>query len=149
MTQSMKSKLNYFLLVCAAFCNSFPANAETEIPQVTIKQIMESVITPPTNTLWGADDPKTDEEWKNLEDAAIAVIASGALINLGGSGPNDNNWVKEPAWRAFTKVMTDAGKDALKAIRAKNMDALFEAGDVLYPPCEGCHLKFNPGVINQ
>jgi hypothetical protein len=42
--------------------------------------------------------------------------------------------------------MIEAGKDALKAIRARNSEALIAAGDVLYPPCEGCHLQFNPGV---
>ena len=35
------------------------------------------------------------------------------------------------------------------AIRAKDHAALLKAGDVLYGPCEGCHLQFNPGVVNQ
>ena len=77
------------------------------------------------------------------------MIASGTLINLGGTGPQDNDWVKDPAWLAFSKVMTNAGEDSLKAIRNRDLEALFEAGNVLYPPCEGCHLQFNPGVINQ
>ena len=138
-------------LGCAALGLVLPvsAQAQSDVPQVSIKEVMESVITPTTNILWGADDPQTDEEWQTLENAAIAVIASGAVINLGGSGEQDNTWVKDPAWRAFSEVMTNAGIDALKAIRARDMDALLEAGTVLYPPCEGCHLQFNPGVINQ
>ena len=138
-------------LGCAALGLVLPvsAQAQSDVPQVSIKEVMESLITPTTNTLWGADDPATDEEWQALEDAAIAVVASGTLINLGGSGPQDNTWVMEPAWRAFSQVMTNAGMDAIKAIRAKDIDALMEAGNVLYPPCEGCHQQFNPGVINQ
>jgi hypothetical protein len=147
----MNSNWIRILLGCTAIGLVLPVSAQTapDIPQVSIKEVMESVITPTTNTLWGADNPTTDEEWQTLEDAAIAVVASGAVINLGGSGPQDNTWVMEPAWRAFTAVMTNAGLDALKAIRAKDIDALLEAGNVLYPPCEGCHLAFNPGVINQ
>jgi hypothetical protein len=60
----------------------------------------------------------------------------------------DSEWIKEPAWKAFNQVMINAGYDALQAIRARDHDALLAAGDVLYPPCEGCHLQFNPGVAN-
>jgi hypothetical protein len=44
--------------------------------------------------------------------------------------------------------MISAGQDALKAVRARDHDALLVASDVLYPPCEGCHTQFNPGVVN-
>lgn len=144
----MNSRLIVLILTGVALLTVIPAYSETpaDIPEVSIKQIMEALITPITNILWGADDPKTDEEWKILEDAAIAVIASGPLINLGGTGPEDNHWVTQPAWRAFSAAMTSAGKDSLKAIRNRDMEALFEAGDALLAPCEGCHLQFNPGL---
>jgi hypothetical protein len=45
--------------------------------------------------------------------------------------------------------MLAASEAALVAIRAKDHDALLKAGDELYPPCEGCHLVFNPAVVNQ
>lgn len=144
----MSKKLILTIAALSSMAVSNPSFSD-EVPAVSIKEVMESLITPMTNILWSADDPKTDEEWLALENAAISVIASGAIINLGGTGPQDNDWVKSPAWRAFTKVMTDAGIDSLKAIRNRDIDALFEAGNVLYPPCEGCHLQFNPGVINQ
>ena len=147
----MKIKFISLIMASMVLAINLPAHAEStsDIPQITILELMESVITPTTNILWGVEDPKTDEDWKPLEDAAIAVIASGTLMNLGGTGPNDNEWVKDPAWRAFSQIVTNAGIDALKAIRARDLEALFEAGNVLYPPCEACHLQFNPGVINQ
>jgi hypothetical protein len=144
----MSKKLTIIILALSFLAMSNTSYSE-EVPGVSIKEVMESLITPMTNILWGVDDPKTDEEWSVLEDAAISVIASGTLINLGGTGPQDNDWVKDPAWLAFSKVMTNAGEDSLKAIRNRDLEALFEAGNVLYPPCEGCHLQFNPGVINQ
>ena len=61
----------------------------------------------------------------------------------------DNEWAKQPAWKPFYDAMLAASEAALKAIRAKDHAALLSAGDVLYPPCEGCHLLFNPGVVNQ
>jgi len=113
---------------------------------VTIKEVMESVITPATNTLWSAEDPQTDARWQELEDAAIATITAGTYSANGGSGANDDEWASKPEWQAFNAVMVQAAMDALKAIRERDIEALFVANDVLYPPCEGCHIAFNPGV---
>jgi cytochrome c556 len=60
----------------------------------------------------------------------------------------DNEWAAEATWQAFNQVMINASRDALAAARARDHDALLAAGDVLYPPCEGCHQQFNPGVVN-
>lgn len=119
-------------------------------PLVTIKEVMEKTITPATNTIWNAFDPPTSEaQWQALEEAAITLLVASQATALGGTGPMDNQWAAEPAWKAFNQVMIQAGNDALQAIRKRDHDALLAAGDVLYPPCEGCHLQFNPGVAGQ
>lgn len=118
-------------------------------PLVSIRELMEKTITPATNTIWGAYEPLTEEEqWVALEEAAVTLLAAANINALGGTGPMDNEWVRQPSWKAFNDVMVRAGQDALEAIRARDHDALLEAGDVLYPPCEGCHQQFNPGVVN-
>ena len=118
-------------------------------PLVTMKELMEKTITPATNTLWNAyEPPAAEEEWLALEEAAVTLLAVAQVTALGGTGPMDMEWVRQPAWRAYNQAMTHAGVDALAAIRARDHDALLAAGDALYPPCEGCHLQFNPGVVN-
>lgn len=118
-------------------------------PLVTIKELMEKTITPATNTLWNAYEPPTEEaQWAALEEAAVTLLVAANVAALGGTGPMDSEWVKQPAWKAFNQVMITAGLDALKAIRARDHDALLTAGDVLYPPCEGCHQQYNPGVVD-
>lgn len=118
-------------------------------PLVSIKEVMEKTITPATNTIWGAYDPPTSEEqWAALEEAAVTLLVAADATARGGTGPMDDVWAREPAWQAFNNVMIGAGRDALVAIRARDHDALLTAGDVLYPPCEGCHQQFNPGVVN-
>ena len=117
-------------------------------PLVTIKELMEKTITPATNTIWNAYDPPTDEEtWAKLEEAAVTLLVAANVVALGGTGPMDNEWAKQPQWKAFNQAMISAGYDALEAIRARDHDALLAAGDVLYPPCEGCHMLYNPGVV--
>lgn len=127
-----------------------PPAADAPRPTMPIKQLMETTITDASNTIWGAYDPPTsDEQWGELEKAALALIEAAKVNAVGGTGPMDNEWAKQPAWKPFNDAMLQASESALAAIRAKDHDALLAAGDVLYPPCEGCHLQFNPGVVNQ
>ena len=127
-----------------------PAAGEAPRPTMPIKQLMETTITDASNTIWGAyDPPASDEQWAALEKAALALIEATKVNAVGGTGPMDNEWAKQPAWKPFNDAMLQASESALAAIRAKDHDALLAAGDVLYPPCEGCHLQFNPGVVNQ
>ena len=117
-------------------------------PLVTVRELMEKTITPTTNTIWGAyDPPASEEEWQALEEAAITLLVAGQALALGGTGPMDRQWAENPAWRAFDQVMLGAANDALAAIRSRDHDALLTASDVLYPPCEGCHMQFHPGVV--
>ena len=41
------------------------------------------------------------------------------------------------------------GEDARAAAENRDIEAMFTAGEVLYPPCEECHLQFNPGVTGE
>ena len=119
-------------------------------PTVPIKQLMETTITDASNAIWAAyDPPASDEQWKALEQAALDLIAATKVNAVGGTGPMDNEWVKQPAWKPFNGTMLAASEAALAAIRKKDHAALLAASDALYPPCEGCHLVFNPGVVNQ
>lgn len=147
----MRSKLalglSFFLLTASA--QDVGITTADGRPLVTIKELMEKTVTPATNTIWGYyEPPATEEDWQKLEEAAVTLLAASNVAALGGTGPMDNDWVKQPAWKAFNQVMINAGRDALDAIRARDHDKLLVAADVLYPPCEGCHLQFNPGVVN-
>jgi len=152
----MRSKLALGVPALVLATVMLSASAQTPYPMaggpylVTIKDLMEQTITPATNTIWGAYEPPADEmAWKQLEEAAVTLLAAANLVALGGAGPMDSEWAKDPAWKAFNQVMIGAGVDALAAIRARDHDALLTASDVLYPPCEGCHLQFNPAVTGQ
>ncbi len=111
----------------------------------SVNDMMISKITPATNTLWGIEDPQTDEEWQVFIAAANVVIDAANAIKQGGAGPNDDEWAQDPDWQAFADVIISAGTDAREAARNKDLDAMFDAGDILYPPCEKCHIQFHPG----
>ena len=117
-------------------------------PLVSIMEIMQQTITPATNQLWSAwEPPTTPREWRLMEEAAITLLGATSLNATGGTGEMDNTWVQDPRWQAFNQVMINAGQAALEASRNQDAEALLAAGDLLLPPCEGCHQAFNPAVI--
>jgi cytochrome c556 len=83
-----------------------------------------------------------------MEEAAITLLAASSLTAVGGTGPMDNTWARNPAWQGLNAAMIAAGNAALTASRDKDQAALLAAGDLLLPPCEGCHQQFNPAVVN-
>lgn len=127
-----------------------PATAQPPRPTQSIKALMETTITDASNAVWAASEaPKTAAEWRTLETAAQTLVDAAKIVAVGGTGPMDDEWARQPAWQAFNGVLLGASEQALAAARAKNYDALLAASDALYPPCEGCHLQFNPGVAGQ
>lgn len=133
-----------FLFACGQLGTDAPTG-----PPPSINDTMISVITPATNTLWGVEDPTSDGDWKSLRDAADATLAATKMIKHGGSGANDTEWARNPEWQAFADTMLAAAQDAREAIEQRDLEALLEANDVLYPPCENCHNRFHPGLNQQ
>lgn len=113
---------------------------------VSVNDTMINVITPATNTLWGVEDPQTEADWKELADAAALVVEAARSIRQGGSGSKDMQWSANPDWQAFADRLIAAAEDASAAAKAMDLESLLDANDVLYPPCEECHLQFHPGV---
>ena len=117
-----------------------PGGSAGFVPLVSIMELMQRTITPATNQLWSAyNEPSTPAEWQAMEEAAITLLAAASLTGTGGTGAFDNEWVSSPAWQAYNSAMVAAGRAALEASRARDIDGLLAAGDVLLPPCEGCH----------
>lgn len=143
-----------FGLILLASCFAAPQDSTAASdglePLVSVMELMQQTITPATDQLWSAySGPSTPEEWRAMENAAVTLLAASSLVATGGTGPMDADWVKDPAWQAYNQAMIAAGRAALQASRDQDLDALLAAGDVLLPPCEGCHQQFNPAVINQ
>ena len=85
-----------------------------------IKQLMETTITETSSEIWNAFDPPTsDEQWAALERAALTLIGAAKVSAIGGTGPMDNDWAKQPAWKPFNDAMLHASEAALAAVRGR------------------------------
>jgi hypothetical protein len=146
--QIMKKLVLLVFTLCASVaCSNASDPADpAAVAALSINALMTDVVTPASNMLWSVADPQTDAQWLVFKDAASQLIAAGEQIKRGGSGPNDATWAADPAWQTFADTLIGAANDARIAAEAKDLDALFNANDVLYPPCEECHIQFHPGV---
>jgi len=139
-------------MLLALFATSTSESQDAEPAAITsgsIMEIMVITITPATDILWGVDDPQSDEDWQVLDDAAVTVIEAFERTRNGGAGPNDNSWAADEKFQAYIDEEIAASSAARVAIAAKDLDALFEAGDALYSPCENCHVDYNPAVAGE
>jgi hypothetical protein len=102
--------------------------------------------------------PGSDAEWNVLRQNAIALVEASNLLLIPGrriAAPGDKAedpradrnpeeiqllMTQDPAsWTRFAHGLHDAAMESLNAIRAKDVQQLLNAGDVLDRACERCH----------
>jgi cytochrome c556 len=142
------------LLVLGACKPAEPAADKAAAAPITaplsINELMVMIVDVPGERLWDVEKaghkPATDEQWYHLESHAVELIGAGTLIRLGGTGPKDADWVKDPAWQASAEQMIAAAQHARTAAKAKNFDDLVTANGEIVDACEACHKVFKPDI---
>lgn len=131
--------------------------------------IWESVGT--TITPQGTDEkrPVTDEEWRQVRLSALALMETtnllamsgrrlvpegGAILDEGFDGvlstadAQKKLDTQHDAFAQFAHALHDAGGKVLKAVDAKDAQALLDAGTDMDEVCESCHTTFwYPGQV--
>lgn len=140
-------------------------------PVASIKELMDSVVDPAADGLWGAvatistikgverREPRTDEEWKAVRRHAISLIEgmnlammegrhaapSGAAPGPGESRPEEIDAAiaqNRPEFNQFADLVRGRAIEALHAIDKKDPKALFSVGSQIDSACESCHVTF-------
>ena len=78
-------------------------------------------------------EPETEEDWLAVTGAAMTLVESGNLLMLGDRPRDDAQWM------SFSQDMIDAAAVALEAAQARDPDAVFDSGEVVYNSCNTCH----------
>lgn len=115
---------------------------------LTTQQLMGWIIDPTADVIWNSvgttisekgteeHQPRTDEEWATMRNAAAVLIESGNLLML------DKRAVDKEQWMTGARGMSDAASKVLEAAEAKDVEAYFDAGGALYEACVACHAKY-------
>ena len=117
--------------------------ADELTPELSVKEIMNSIVTPATNTIWGAYQLETESQWQEVGHAATAVIGAANLLMLGGTGEDEAEIAGEAEWQRYNQQLLAAARQVLVAVDKRDENALSQVGnDALYPPCESCHQAY-------
>lgn len=117
--------------------------ADELAPELSVKEVMNSIVTPATNTIWGAYQLETESQWQEVGHAATAVIGAANLLMLGGTGEGEAEIVGEAEWQRYNQQLLAAARQVLLAVDKRDENALSQVGnDALYPPCESCHQAY-------
>jgi hypothetical protein len=143
--------LTTLCIVLLAGCGEPPKPAAAPIqPVLTMKQLMEWVIDPAADAVWesvksvsteqGTKEtaPQTDEQWEAVRHGAATLHESALLLTLEGRARDRDEWTKA------ARRLREAADEALKAVAAKNPQAVFDAGGRIYNACSACHRRYAP-----
>ena len=122
---------------------TIPAAAEDPPfqPVATISQIMVAITLPYSDALLyiQRDPPKNDRDWESLQMQALMLAESGNLLMIKGRAKNQGLWMKD------ARMLVDAGAAAVKATRAKDIDAVLALNEQIVSSCVTCHRQFRSG----
>jgi hypothetical protein len=138
-------------------------------PVGNLAQVMQGILFPNSNIIFkaqevdpGAPPPAAKpgeradfgglyQGWQGVENSAVALIESAALITMPGRLCSNGKPapVQRANWPKFAQGLVDAGMATLKAAKAKDQDAIVDAAGVLTDACAACHEVYRdkPGGV--
>ena len=112
-------------------------------PVGNLKQVMRSVPYLNSDIIFAVQTkvPKDEKEWQTVENAAIAISESAALITMPGRLRSNGQPVpvQRADWVKYSQGLVAAGQACYKAAQSKNQDAVSNCTDQLSEACENCH----------
>ena len=146
----IKPLLAPVVFLLAASCSSQPPAPALPPFQTAanMKDFMLNVLDPAADGIWEAvgtvmtiegtfeKAPSSDDEWAVVRMHAIQLAESGNLLMLPERSGGAADWIKH------SQDLTRQSLRALKAVEAKDKDALFTIGGDIYDVCTNCHKQF-------
>jgi sugar lactone lactonase YvrE len=107
----------------------------------TMSELMVKILYPFSDALFYIETrtPASDAEWSKLE-AETSMLAESANLLMTPTYARDRN-----QWMADSRLLLDAATAALKAVSARDVDAIAALNDQLYESCTSCHTHYRPG----
>ena len=141
------------------------------LPQFTVIELMDSIVMPSAQVVWDAvsyevsaagetvTGPKTDEDWQKVRWSAVELAESsnllmvpGRAVNLPGAVAGEGELTpaqiaalidtQRAAWVGYAHVLHEAAMEAVRAIDAKDLEGVSNAGGTIDAACESCHRQF-------
>ena len=129
------------ILVVLLLVSPLMAQSPPFLPVASISEIMDAITLPYSDALLyiQRNPPKSDRDWETLQMQALMLAESGNLLMMRDRAKNQNEWMKD------SRMLVDAGLAAVKATRAKDIQAVLALNEQIVNSCITCHRKFRSG----
>ena len=123
----------------------------------TLEEVMHGMVIPHAQVVWAASGtiytvdgveermPKSEAAWLDVEASATTLTEAGNLLMMEGRAKDNDRWMDR------ARALREAGAGVHEAAKARNVQAVFERGGVLFEACQGCHFDYrfekDPKVI--
>jgi cytochrome c556 len=103
-----------------------------------VKDVMVTMTVPASDAIFSAESepPKDDAQWVALRASAKALADSGRVLITTSRAKDDREWVE------MARALVTEAEATLKAIDARDGDALSQAAGGVYVTCETCHARY-------
>ena len=141
------------LALSACSASEAASNAAASPPILEAPELMVHVIEPAARNFWkgysevldenGWRDisPKTEVDWKHVEDGAATLVVSGHLLL-------QPSYIREPVadWDRLAQQFLNLAKEGKAQAENQSKDAMLTLGEQLDETCDACHAQFAPHV---
>jgi len=128
----MKRALLLFLVI---HLNVFAQDAGESVDFTGVMQVMMTVLTPSSNTIWEVDyfatEPYDDQTWERISVASDQIASALPLL------ARDN-----ARWMNYINELQNANNKIRDSVELKDMVLFLQGYDEIYYPCEDCHTEF-------
>lgn len=138
------------LILTLAACTQAPPPqpAPPYKPVATLEEVMHGMVIPSAQVVWKASGsivtakgteerrPQNEDEWIDVEAAAVTLMESGNLLMMEGRAKDKGKWME------LCRSLVDTGSAVHKAAKARDVDALFTKGGDLFESCQNCHFTY-------
>ncbi len=128
----MKRALLLFLVI---HLNVFAQDADDSVDFTGVMQVMMTVLTPETNSIWEVDyfatEPYDDQTWERISVASDQIASALPLL------ARDN-----ARWMNYINELQNANNKIRDSVELKDMVLFLQGYDEIYYPCEDCHTEF-------
>lgn len=175
MLRCLRSSFAVLCFVVLSSCNRAPGTPPPPQPNyrltASIQDLMQAMVDPQADILWqsvatiitraGVEErqPRTDEEWAAVRNAAVTIAEASNLLQMPGrivarpGVKSQNPGIElEPEqiakiiegnpeqWVKHTAALHDIAVETIKEIDARNVQGLLDVGEKLDSACENCHV---------
>jgi cytochrome c556 len=164
--------LTFMLIDLASGHSTPSSSAAGELPRASLQEVMDAIVDPAADGLWDAVEttvtadgehtrtPESDADWADVRRKLIVLRESASLLRIAGRPVSHEEFAAEAdgalnssqiaarirrdrvVFDAFATALGVTAQRALKAVEARDTDAMVRIGGDLDGVCEACHLHF-------